>query len=292
MAQSSRERRAQQRTDRAATNRNEAAPGRAWLLGVGACVAVAVGALVVAAGGDDDAPTTTAASPTAPGGSAPGDPIGQDGPGPTFAVGPPADLAAPGPGASLDGATPCPAADGSSPRTTAFSGPPPTCIEPDVTYTAIVETTEGPLRILLNQEASPQAVNSFVVLARYHYYDDVPFHLVAPRAIIQAGDPVGDPVGTGTPGFDLPAEIDPEFPPIYPTLTVAAVAEPPGYDRIGSQFFIAMGDEATALEPVHPVLGLLTDGMTAARAIEAVGNPETKRPTEDVRITSVTILES
>lgn len=293
MAESPRQRRAAQRRPRGApttaARRDDRASSHTWVLGVALCVLVAGFAIAQAAGGDDDEPTTTVAGTILDGS---GDPIVPQGPSATFAAGPPVDLPAPDAGAAIDGAVPCPAADGSSPRTTSFSQAPPTCIDAETTYTAIVETTKGPLRILLNQDASPAAVNSFIVLARYHYYDDVPFHIVAPRGIIQGGDPVGDPIGSGNPGYLLPAEIDPEFPPIYPTLTVAAAAEGPDYDQIGSQFFIALGDEATALDPVHPVLGLLTDGMDAARAIEATGNPETRRPTEDVRITSVTILES
>ncbi len=270
-------------------NRSEAVERRQriWLLGVLACVLVAGGALVVAATAEDDtAPATTVS------GDPVADPIDPAGTMPTFASGPPADLAAPPPGATIDGPTPCPASDGSSPRTTQFSEAPPTCIDDTVRYTAIIETTMGPLTILLNQDASPQAVNNFVVLARYHYYDDVPFHLVAPRGMVQAGDPVGDPIGSGGPGYEIPTDIDPEFPPIYPTLMVAAVAEPPSYTTIGSQFFIAAGDEASALDPVHPVLGLLTDGMPTLRAIEAIGNPQTLRPTQDVRIVSVQIRES
>lgn len=284
MTSSPRDRRRDARRQRADAARPQRSAPPAWLLGVLACLLVGGGAIVVAASGDDSTATTTTGR---------GDPIPEPtGPGATFASGPPASLVPPTTGLAATGAVPCPATDGSSPRTTSFTEPPPDCLEPGVTYTAIVETTKGPLRILLNQEASPQAVNSFVFLARYHYYDDTPFTLVAPRGILQTGDPVGDPPGTGDPGYLLPAEIDPAFPPIYPTLTVAAVAEPPDNDHVGSEFFIAVGDEATALDPVHPVLGLLTDGMDAARAIEAVGDPETKRPTEDVRITSVEIVES
>jgi peptidylprolyl isomerase/peptidyl-prolyl cis-trans isomerase B (cyclophilin B) len=259
---------------------------RLWLVGVAVCVLVAGGAIVRAAS-EADEPSPTIANP-----SGTGDPIAPVGPGVTFPTGPPVDLEPAEPGATLDGATPCPAKDGSSPRTTTFAEPPPDCLEDGVRYTAVIETSKGPLRVLLHDETAREAVNNFVVLARYHYYEGAPFTIVAPRGILQAGDPNGEPPGTGGPGYLLPSGIDPEFPPIYPTLTVAAVAEGPDYTSIGSQFFIAAGDDATALDPVHPPIGLLTDGMDALRAIEAIGNVSTARPTEDVRIVRVTIEES
>jgi cyclophilin family peptidyl-prolyl cis-trans isomerase len=260
-----------------------------WIVGVLACVVVGVGAIVMGAGDDDGAPSTSGPAATT---QNPGDPILPGGPGATFASGPPADLERPEPGVAIDGPTPCPAVDGSSPRTTSFSQPPPICIEDDAHYTAVIQTTKGPLRISLNQEASRVAVNNFIVLARYHYFDDVPFTTVAPRGILQTGDPNGDPPGTGTPGYVLPSEVDPAVPPLYTTLTVAAVAEPPDFTTIGSQFFVAVGDDAAGLDPVHPHLGMLLDGMDTVRAIEAIGNVATARPTEDVRITSVEIIES
>ena len=44
-------------------------------------------------------------------------------------------------------------------------------------------------------------------LARYHYYDDVPFHRIIKGFVIQGGDAVGDPLGTGGPGYTIAEEV-------------------------------------------------------------------------------------
>ncbi|HET7720168.1 MAG TPA: peptidylprolyl isomerase, partial [Acidimicrobiales bacterium] len=101
--------------------------------------------------------------------------------------------------------TECPAADGSSPKTTKFSGPPPMCIDPSKRYTATMVTNKGTMTIELDPVAAPKTVNNFVVLARYHYYDDVTFHRIIPGFVIQGGDPQG--TGMGGPGYRFEDEL-------------------------------------------------------------------------------------
>ncbi|MDE0602746.1 MAG: peptidylprolyl isomerase, partial [bacterium] len=71
--------------------------------------------------------------------------------------------------------TPCPATDGSSPVRRKFRTPPPMCIDPTKSYTAVMETSMGTLTIALDPISAPRTVNNFVVLARYHYYEGVIF---------------------------------------------------------------------------------------------------------------------
>ena len=68
-------------------------------------------------------------------------------------------------------------------------------------------------------------MNNFVVLARYHFYDDVPFHRIVPGFVNQAGDPVGPEPGTGGPGYAIPDEL-----PADPATAYAA-----GHGRDGQQ---------------------------------------------------------
>src|SRR4051794_14754427 len=89
-------------------------------------------------------------------------------------VAPPA-VTVPPAGASITGDTPCPPADGSAARTTTFEKAPPTCIDPNKTYAATLSTSKGDITVDLDPKAAPQAVNNFVVLSRYHYYDGVAF---------------------------------------------------------------------------------------------------------------------
>ncbi|MEQ1785969.1 MAG: peptidylprolyl isomerase [Acidimicrobiales bacterium] len=205
---------------------------------------------------------------------------------------PAVEIVLPGAGASITGETPCPAADGSAERTTGFEQAPPTCIDPAKTYTATVSTTEGDVVIELDPAGAPVSVNNFVVLARYHFYDGVPFHRIVSGFVNQAGDPVGPTPGTGGPGYTIPDEppADPATAYAPGTVAMARTQEP---NSTGSQFFFVIGDpnQALAGAGTYAVLGTIVEGQDVSEAINAFGNAEDK-PTKVVAITSVTITES
>ena len=60
---------------------------------------------------------------------------------------------------------------------------------------AIIHTTYGDIHIRLFPDAAPKAVENFVVHSKNGYYNNVIFHRVIPKFMIQTGDPLGD--GTG-----------------------------------------------------------------------------------------------
>ena len=72
-------------------------------------------------------------------------------------------------------------------------------------YTATMVTSHGTMVIALDPLAAPKTVNSFVFLARYHYYDGVIFHRIIPGFVLQGGDPTG--TGTGGPGYKFEDEL-------------------------------------------------------------------------------------
>jgi cyclophilin family peptidyl-prolyl cis-trans isomerase len=194
-------------------------------------------------------------------------------------------------GATVTGDTPCPNADGSSQRTTTFAKPPPMCIVASRNYTAEMLTTKGKITIALDPKAAPKTVNNFVVLARYHYFDGIPFHRIIPGFVVQGGDPQA--TGSGGPGYRIEDELP--KPGSYKLGSVAMANS--GANTNGSQFFIVTGDAGINLEPKYSLFGTVTDGMDAVRAIEAIGTPATPtdpggQPTEAVTISSVTIKES
>jgi len=203
----------------------------------------------------------------------------------------PVEVVLPGAGASITGDTPCPPADGSAERTTSFEKAPPTCIKEGATYTATIETTEGTVVIDLDAEAAPITVNNFVVLARYHFYDDVPFHRIIPGFMNQAGDPVGPTPGAGGPGYTIPDELPTGDAP-YPAGTLAmANKSQPGTG--GSQWFIVVGDGGQQLTPTYTVFGHVTDGQDVVDAINEFGDAATNgTPTKVVSIKTITITES
>jgi cyclophilin family peptidyl-prolyl cis-trans isomerase len=196
----------------------------------------------------------------------------------------------PGAGASITGETPCPPADGSAERTTSFEQAPPMCIDPAKSYTATLATTEGDIVIELDAKNAPETVNNFVVLSRYHFYDDVPFHRIVPDFVNQAGDPVGPTPGTGGPGYTIPDELPADPATAYPPGTVAMANSGP--ESGGSQFFLVIGDEGGALSGAgsYSVFGKVVEGQDVSEAINALGGSD-QLPTAPVAITSVTITE-
>ncbi len=202
------------------------------------------------------------------------------------------EITSPPPGGEITGETPCPEADGSSERITSFAQPPPMCIDTSKTYVAEVTTTKGNYTVELDAAAAPETVNNFVVLARYHYYDDVAFHRIIPGFVVQGGDAVGNPPGTGNPGYSINDELpvaDPESGNSYELGSLAMANS--GENTSGSQFFVVTGDQGVALPPLYSRFGIVTDGLEVIQEIEAVGTAGAGTPSEAVTITSIVVTE-
>ncbi len=190
-------------------------------------------------------------------------------------------------GHTVTGATPCPPVDGSATRTTSFAQAPPMCIDPTKTYTATVVTTKGTFAITLDAKQAPLAVNNFVTLARYYFYDGTAFHRVIPGFVVQGGDATGSPPGTGGPGYEFADELPSDASVYQPGVVAMANAGP---DTNGSQFYIVL--EPNKLEAKYSVLGSVTEGFgTTVKAIEQ-GGSASGTPLDPTTITSVTITES
>lgn len=251
-------------------------------------VGVAAAALLLSlTGGDDDDTATTPSTSADSGGSVPAS---------TAATAPVDDapaVSAPAPGASSSGTPECPAEDGSSERTTAFGAAPPTCIDDTKTYTATMETTLGTITAELDPALAPATVNNFVFLARYHYYDGVPFHRIIEGFVIQGGDAVGDPLGTGGPGYTIAEEL-PEVEGDAKAYEVGslAMANTGQSSSTGSQFFVVTGENGVNLPPQYSLFGKVTEGMDVVRAIESLPTNAEDYPTQEIYITKVTIAES
>lgn len=117
------------------------------------------------------------------------------------------------------------------------------------TTRVILETTFGEIEVALYNE-TPQHRDNFIKLVNEGAYDGVLFHRVINDFMIQTGDPdsknasVDALLGSGGPGYDLPAEI------VYPKLfhkrgALAAAREGdetnPERKSSGSQFYIVTG---------------------------------------------------
>lgn len=209
--------------------------------------------------------------------------------GPTTTAGPlPSDGIAPvpaAPGATLTGATPCPAEDGSSPRTTSFASPPPQCIATDRFLLARFETSAGDFTVQLNPKRAPQTVNTFVVLARYHYYDGQPLTSVRTRASFSFGMAFSG--GGGQPGFDIPAEIPAGGTIFTPgSLSMAPASTSKG---IGGRLVVSTFEGAPGNDQNVTPLGVMLSGDETLAAIDALAS-QSGTPTANVTIRSLTIV--
>ncbi len=261
---------------------------RGLLIGIGIVAAVLLAFLFSLFGGDDDAgeaqDTTTSAA-------AAGEAIGTSVPVSTL---PPVSTVAPAatvPGAAITGTTPCPPDDGSAERTITFEHPPPTCIDEAKTYTAEITTNVGSMTVELDATKAPNAVNNFVVLARYHFFDGIVCHRAIPGFVVQCGDPEG--TGSGGPGYEFPDELPAEGEYVVGSLAMANS----GADTNGSQFFIITGDQGAALPADYTLFGQVTEGLdTTVKELDALGNADPASngvpPLGLIQIESVTITES
>ncbi len=237
--------------------------------------AVVVGAVILF-GGDDDETATTGDTTTVPldDTSSSSTPVGG------------ATLPDPPPGGTLEGPTPCPAEDGSEERISTFAEPPPTCIEEGADLVADIATSMGTITIDLDEEAAPTMVNNFVVLARYHYFDGLPFHRLVPDFVAQTGSSGIPDYGGGGPGYDMP---DVEKPTGAYRVGDVAMARSDAVS--GSQFFLVASDAGAAnLTPEYPLFGTVTEGQDLVTQLAALGDAATNgTPTEVVLVDSVTI---
>ncbi len=113
----------------------------------------------------------------------------------------------------------------------------------------IIKTTEGDITVRLYDE-TPQHRDNFIKLAREGYYNGTLFHRVIKDFMIQGGDPnskdaqPGQPLGTGGPGYTVPAEF--VYPKYYHKRGALSAARQgdevnPMRESSGSQFYIVWG---------------------------------------------------
>jgi cyclophilin family peptidyl-prolyl cis-trans isomerase len=181
--------------------------------------------------------------------------------------------------------TDVPNPDGSSERRAKFSGPPPTVIDTARTYKATMVTSKGTLHLVLDPLAAPVTVNSFVFLARWHYFDGIVFHRVIPGFVLQGGDPTG--TGSGGPGYQFADELP--KPGRYELGSLAMANAGPHTN--GSQFFVISGPDGMKLPPLYSLFGKVVSGLDVVQTINDIGTKSGK-PTERVVIESVEVTES
>jgi cyclophilin family peptidyl-prolyl cis-trans isomerase len=112
-------------------------------------------------------------------------------------------------------------------------------------FVVTIKTNYGDMVAILYDE-TPKHKENFIKLVEEHYYDSLLFHRVMEGFMIQGGDPEsknarpGQQLGTGGPGYQIDAEINPKF--FHKKGALAAARTPnPAKASSGSQFYIVQG---------------------------------------------------
>jgi peptidyl-prolyl cis-trans isomerase B (cyclophilin B) len=169
--------------------------------------------------------------------------------------------------------------------------PPTSGVATNGTIRYVLEMTEGPVTITLDQGKAPCTVNSFVSLARQGYFDGTRCHRLADSGIfvLQCGDPTG--TGRGGPGYQFANETDGTESYVRGVVAMANA----GPDTNGSQFFLVW-DDSTSLDsrPNYTIFGTLDPAgrdVVASMAAEGQdgsnddGTGRPNNPSEIIRAT-------
>jgi len=150
---------------------------------------------------------------------------------------------------------------------------------------ATVHTTFGDIQIRLFPQFAPKAVENFVVHSKNNYYNNIIFHRIIRKFMIQTGDPLGD--GTGGEsiwGKEFEDEFSPQLRHDKPYTVSMANA---GKNTNGSQFFITT-ERTPWLDDKHTVFGRVIKGMDVVHQIENT-KVWKEKPVEDIKIVNISV---
>jgi peptidylprolyl isomerase len=142
--------------------------------------------------------------------------------------------------------------------------------EHDADNTLLLETSKGPVTIVMRPDLAPRHVARIKELVRDGFYDGVKFHRVIDGFMAQTGCPHG--TGTGGSGQKLKAEFSKER-HVRGTVSMARSQSPDSGD---SQFFICFA-ESNWLDGQYTVWGKVAAGMEVVDKIkrgEPVRDPD------------------
>jgi peptidyl-prolyl cis-trans isomerase B (cyclophilin B) len=155
---------------------------------------------------------------------------------------------------------------------------------------AVIETSEGEIRISLRPDVAPNTVWNFRELATGGFYRESSFHRVVPMTskgypfVIQGGDPTG--TGMGGPGWWLPIE-NSSLPHDFGVISMARAGDP---DSAGSQFFLCLSRQGTArLDGQYCAFGETIEGDDVIRVISAtpLADPSSGKPVNPPKIHTI-----
>lgn len=160
----------------------------------------------------------------------------------------------------------------------------------------LLKTTMGNMKIKLYNE-TPLHRDNFIKLVNEKFYDGLLFHRVIKNFMLQTGDPesrnapAGKRLGSGGPGYTIPAEILPQLKHKKGAVAAARLGDQMNPKRAssGSQFYIVQN--APHLDGDYTVFGEVIEGLDVIDKIANVKTAPGDRPEEDVKIISATIVK-
>ncbi len=190
------------------------------------------------------------------------------------------------------------------------------CNSGDSKTYAEIETEFGTMKVEL-YNSTPGHKENFIKLAKEGFYDGLLFHRVIDGFMVQGGDPnskdapAGQRLGSGGPGYTIPAEIG--APHFKGTLAAARTGNPEKRSS-GSQFYLTQGRPLTdaqianfekqkgiqyteaqkekyrtlggvpSLDMEYTVYGEVVEGLDIIDKIATVAKDGSDRPVEDVKM--------
>ncbi len=190
-----------------------------------------------------------------------------------------------------------------------------------------IKTNYGTMKVKLYDE-TPLHRDNFVKLVKEGFYDGLLFHRVIKNFMIQGGDPnskgaaPGVQLGSGGPGYTIPAEFSSKFIHKKGALSAARLGDQmnPKRESSGSQFYIVQGQVVPQnmlqqfsarsgvqytpeqvqtystvggtphLDGQYTVFGEVVEGLEVIDKIAAVQTAPGDRPLEDVKM-SISVVE-
>ncbi len=149
---------------------------------------------------------------------------------------------------------------------TSLSKPPQPAFTAGKTYTWVLATNQGEIRVKLLADASPMHVASTIFLTRLGFYDGLSFHRVIPGFMAQGGCPSG--TGRDGPGYKYAGEFSGKAKHDKPGMLSMANAGP---NTDGSQFFLTFVP-TTFLDGKHTVFGEVVSGHDTLKKLESLGS--------------------
>lgn len=182
------------------------------------------------------------------------------------------------------------------PGQTSFEKPPCPMVSDDFVYRMELETSAGPINVVLDPILACDTVNNLVFLTRVGFYDGIAIHKVEvteDHAFIQIGDRSGS--GRGTAGYTYRAEA-PSPVTRFVRGTAAMVFANDDPSTASSQFFIVIDDykelSYPARQPVNTLFGGAQD-PESLRTLDVIRSMprDNDRPVPDVVIEDASISE-